>query len=105
MKLITKEIIKLFKKYPIGSQDGKRGDATVIVKFFYPAGAATWLITEGNLIKDENRNVSDIEMFERGQILLASNSNTFTIDFIASQFETKLVTTDRKKLAQIVKEN
>ena len=63
MKLITNEIIKLFEKYPIGSQDGKRGDATVIVKFFYPAGAATWLITEGNLIKDENGNVSDIEMF------------------------------------------
>lgn len=63
MKLITKEIIKLFEKYPIGSQDGKGGDATVIVKFFYPAGAATWLITEGNLIKDENGNVSDIEMF------------------------------------------
>lgn len=63
MKLITNEIIKLFEKYPIGSQDGKRGDATVIVKFFYPAGAATWLITEGNLIKDENENVSDIEMF------------------------------------------
>lgn len=63
MKLITKEIIKLFEKYPIASQDGKRGDATVIVKFFYPAGAATWLITEGNLIKDENGNVSDIEMF------------------------------------------
>lgn len=63
MKLITNEIIKLFEKYPIGSQDGKGGDATVIVKFFYPAGAATWLITEGNLIKDENGNVSDIEMF------------------------------------------
>lgn len=63
MKLITKEIIKLFEKYPIASQDGKRGDATVIVKFFYPAGAATWLITEGNLIKDEHGNVSDIEMF------------------------------------------
>lgn len=63
MKLITNEIIKLFEKYPIGSQDGKGGDATVIVKFFYPVGAATWLITEGNLIKDENGNVSDIEMF------------------------------------------
>ena len=63
MKLITNEIIKLFEKYPIGSQDRKGGDATVIVKFFYPAGAATWLITEGNLIKDENGNVSDIEMF------------------------------------------
>lgn len=63
MKLITKEIIELFEKYPLGSQDGKYGDTTVIVKFFYPAGAATWLITEGNLIKDENGKVSDIEMF------------------------------------------
>lgn len=90
MKLITKEIIKLFEKYPIGSQDGKEGDATVIVKFFYPAGAATWLITEGNLIKNENGNVSDIEMFgfccpmgvEYGELGYVMLSNLETIEVI-----------------------
>lgn len=90
MKLITKEIIELFEKYPLGSQDGKYGDATVIVKFFYPAGAATWLITEGNLIKDENGNVSDIEMFgfccpmgvEYGELGCVMLSDLETIEII-----------------------
>lgn len=90
MKLITKEIIELFEKYPLGSQDGKYGDATVIVKFFYPAGAATWLITEGNLIKDKNGNVSDIEMFgfccpmgvEHGELGYVMLSDLETIEII-----------------------
>ena len=44
MKLITKEVAK---KIPaLYSQDGAGMDAIVHVKFFYPAGAATWYITE-----------------------------------------------------------
>lgn len=58
MKLITKELEKQFEKYPLGSQDGLLGDAKVIAKFFNPAGAGTWLITEGE--KQEN---GDYEMF------------------------------------------
>ena len=46
MKLITKEIAKELEKYPILSQDGKGMDAHVIVKFFNPMGAGTWLVTE-----------------------------------------------------------
>ena len=50
--LMTKELEKQLSKYPIGSQDGKGEDADVIVKYFNPCGAGTWLITEGE--KQEN---------------------------------------------------
>ena len=52
MKLLTKEIEEKFAKTPIGSTDGKGMDADVIVKYFNPCGAGTWLITEGE--KQEN---------------------------------------------------
>ena len=47
MMLMTKELEKTLEKYPIGSQDGKGEEAKVIVKYFNPCGAGTWLITEG----------------------------------------------------------
>ena len=50
--LMTKELEKEFKKYPIGSQDGKGMDAKVVVKYFNPCGAGTWLITEGEKQED-----------------------------------------------------
>ena len=46
MKLLTDEIKELFKKYPLYSQDGKGTDSVVLVKYFNPVGAGTWLITE-----------------------------------------------------------
>jgi len=52
MKLMTKEIESRLAAYPYKSQDGKGFDAKVIVKFFNPAGAGTWLITEGERQKD-----------------------------------------------------
>ncbi len=52
MKLLTKEIEEKFKKYPLGSQDGKGGNAEVLVKYFNPCGSGTWLITEAE--KQEN---------------------------------------------------
>lgn len=52
MKLMTKEIEKMFEKYPLRSQDGKGENAKVIVKYFVPVGAATWLITEGEKQED-----------------------------------------------------
>lgn len=52
MLLMTKELEKEFKKYPIGSQDGKGTDAKVIVKYFNPCGVGTWLITEGEKQED-----------------------------------------------------
>lgn len=50
-KLITKDLLKKFEKYPIGSQDGKGMDAKVLVKFF-GGSAATWLITEASPTED-----------------------------------------------------
>ena len=46
MNLLTKEIIEKFKEYPLYSQDGKGMDSVVLVKYFNPCGASTWLITE-----------------------------------------------------------
>jgi len=43
MKLLTKEILKRFTK--VGSQENVK-DPIVIVKFFNPQGAGTWLATE-----------------------------------------------------------
>lgn len=46
MKLITKEIEKKLLKAPLYSKDGQGTNAEVIVKFFYPYGSGTWLVTE-----------------------------------------------------------
>jgi hypothetical protein len=49
MQLLTKEIINTAKKNPkfhLGGQDGKGLDSQLLVKFFNPCGAGTWLITE-----------------------------------------------------------
>lgn len=46
MNLLTEEIRDLFKQYPLYSQDGKGMDSIVLVKYFNPYGAGTWLITE-----------------------------------------------------------
>ena len=50
--LMTKELEKTFKKYPISSQDGKGMNAEVVVKYFNPCGRGTWLITEGEKQED-----------------------------------------------------
>ena len=47
MKLMTKELEKTLKNYPLYSQDGKEFNAKVLVKYFNPIGVGTWLITEG----------------------------------------------------------
>lgn len=52
MKLITKEIEEKLQKYPLYSQDGKKGDSIVLVKYFNPAGVGTWYITGAQ--KQEN---------------------------------------------------
>lgn len=46
MRLMTKELETTLKQYPIGSQDGLGMNANVLVKYFNPCGAGTWLITE-----------------------------------------------------------
>ena len=46
MKLLTKEIVNRFKKYPPYSQSSKRSEAIAIAKFFLPLGAWTWYVLE-----------------------------------------------------------
>lgn len=77
MKLMTKELEKAFEKYPLGSQDGLRGQAKVIAKFFNPMGVGTWFITEAE--KKENGdfemygycNLGDDDMAEFGYVMLS----------------------------------
>lgn len=52
MLLMTKELEEKLYQYPIGSQDELGEEAEVIIKYFNPCGADTWLITEGE--KQEN---------------------------------------------------
>ena len=54
MNLLTDDIKELFKQYPLYSQDGKGMDSEVLVKYFNPCGAGTWLITEAELQDDGN---------------------------------------------------
>lgn len=46
MKLITKELENKFAKSPLHSTEGQGKNAKVIVKYFYPYGAGTWLVVE-----------------------------------------------------------
>lgn len=46
MKLITKELERKFKKYPIYSQEDKGYQSKILCKFFNPCGSATWYVTE-----------------------------------------------------------
>lgn len=55
MKLITKEIKEKMAKYPYRSQEGKAPeDIDVIVKYFNPMGAGTWIATEVSYELDDN---------------------------------------------------
>lgn len=46
MNLRPENVLKKFQQFPFYSQDGRGDDAEVIVKYFNPFGAGTWLITE-----------------------------------------------------------
>jgi hypothetical protein len=61
MKLITKEIEKELLKNPLYSHDGEGENAKVIIKFFY--GAYTFLVTEGNPIRDNSGKIIDWHFF------------------------------------------
>lgn len=52
MELITSEVEQKLSEYPLRSQDGKGGDAEVVVKYFNPYGSGTWYVLEAE--KQEN---------------------------------------------------
>lgn len=74
MKLLTKEIEKKLAANPIYSHDGEGTDAKLIVKFFNPVGAGTWLITEGNKLENgdwELFGMCHIHEWEWGYVMLS----------------------------------
>ena len=81
MKLLTQELEEKFKQYPLGSQDGKMGNAELIAKFFNPTGVGTWYITEGNRLENGDYemfgycHLGDDECAEFGSILLSELEN------------------------------
>ena len=46
MQLWNKQLEAKARRYPLYSQDGKGLNAQILVKYFNPYGAGTWLITE-----------------------------------------------------------
>lgn len=52
MKLMTKDLEKKFKDYPLHSQEDQGGDAKVVAKYFNPLGDQTWYILEGEKLAD-----------------------------------------------------
>lgn len=77
MKLITKAIENKLAKYPLYSQDGKRGEADVIVKFFF--GAWTWYVLEG-----EKREDGDYEFYGIVENQYGAEYGYFTLSQLAS---------------------
>ena len=78
MKLLTEEIIKRFKEYPLYSQDGKGDESVVLVKYFNPVGAGTWLITEAELQEDGDWllfGYCHISCWEWGYVMLSELQN------------------------------
>lgn len=52
-KLLTSAIKNAARKFPLGSQDGKRSDALVLARFFTPASSYTWYMLEYDEENDE----------------------------------------------------
>ncbi len=78
MELLTKEIEKKLTETPLGSTDGQGFNAKVIVKYFNPCGAGTWLITEGEKQEDGDWllfGYGHIFEWEWGHILLSELQN------------------------------
>ena len=78
MELITKKVEKDFMSHPLRSQDGRGFDAEVIVKYFNPCGAGTWLITEAEEQEDGDWllfGYIHIHEWEWGYVLLSELLN------------------------------
>ena len=79
MKLWTQEIEQRATRFPLGSQDGKGLDSTVLVKYFNPYGNGDWIITEAS--PQENGDwlmfgYCHLTEWEFGYVLLSEILNT-----------------------------
>ena len=78
MKLMTKEIEKALLKSPSVQKTDKVRDSDVIVKYFNPYGAGTWLITEGEKLDNGDWllfGMCHIFEWEWGTVLLSELQN------------------------------
>ncbi|MDE6779305.1 MAG: DUF2958 domain-containing protein [Alistipes sp.] len=64
MQLLTEELISKFEAHPFHSQEEKGFEAQVLVKYFNPMGAGTWLITEAEREGDDWRLFGYCHLFE-----------------------------------------
>ena len=89
MKLMTKDLETRFGNFPLYSQESKDFDATVVVKYFNPFGASTWLITEGEKQPDGDWlffGYCHILCWEWGYVML---SELESVGFIERDMTTK----------------
>lgn len=78
MQLLTKSIEKSLEKHPFYSTESQGTKARVIVKFFNPTGAGTWLVTEGEKQEDGDWlffGYAHINEWEIGYFSLSELSN------------------------------
>ena len=78
MKLLTQEIEEKLSQTPLGSTSRKGKKAEVIVKYFNPCGAGTWLITEGEKLENGDwllYGYCHIFEWEWGTVLLSELQN------------------------------
>lgn len=97
MMLMTKEIEAKFNNYPLGSQDELMEEADVVVKYFNPCGAGTWLITEGEKQDDGDwllYGYCHIVKWEWGYVML-SELESVKLPFGLS-IEREIYVTDKK---------
>lgn len=99
MLLMTKELETKFENYPLGSQEGLMEEADLVVKYFNPVGAGTWLVTEGE--KQDNGDwllfgYCHIVEWEWGYVML-SELESITLPFYLG-IERDLSVTDGKKV-------
>lgn len=108
MELWTKEIEQKALRYPIGSQDGKGMQATVLVKYFNPYGAGTWIITEAEKQADGDWllfGYCHIFEWEWGYVLLSELQTTKVNVFgYKLGLERDLYISDNATVADLVKE-
>ena len=82
--LMPQSVRRKLLKSPLYSKDGQGDKAEVVVKYFNPSGAGTWLITEG----EEQKNgdwllfgMCHIFEWEWGYVLLSELENVRTPPF------------------------
>ena len=103
MMLMTKELEAKFNKYRLGSQDELMEEADVVVKYFNPCGAGTWLITEGEKQDDGDwllYGYCHIVEWEWGYVMLSELEN-IKLPFGLS-IERDLSVTDGKKVKDYI---